>query len=170
MRCIHLIDCKEQEDGLIAKLLEVNSASLKIYIIAKELPLISNLSVIENIVLPASYHKNARLKDYIEEALRYLEGFGLADKVHKRRDDLDEFEQMLVKYISCKIVEVKNIVFMTPMKFIAPEKFEDFKRFLKNCDENYLIIDYNKFYNEYNDIDKLNIMGFDEWLIHALKG
>jgi len=71
MKQILLIKDKGEEEAIIEKLIEVNSMLLKVYIISTSLPLIANLSAIENIVLPASFHKLGRLKDLNEK------GFGL---------------------------------------------------------------------------------------------
>jgi hypothetical protein len=42
--------------------------------------------------------------------------------------------------------------------------------FLKNCDENYTILDYNETYDDYKQIDGIRKMEMNEWLIQDLKG
>jgi len=113
MKQILLIKDKGEEEAIIEKLIEVNSMLLKVYIISTSLPLIANLSAIENIVLPASFHKLGRLKDLMKKGLDYLAKHNLSDKVHARNNDLDEFQRIMVKYIASLVSNVNYRVFVS---------------------------------------------------------
>jgi ABC-type Na+ transport system ATPase subunit NatA len=169
MKQILLIKDKGEEEAIIDKLIEVNSKLLKVYIISTSLPLIANLSAIENIVLPASFHRLGRLKNLMEKGLNYLAIYNLSDKVHARNNDLDEYQRIKVKYISSLVSGVHYRVFVSLFNAIDVNKREEFINFLKNCDENYLIIEYNQLYDHYKEIDGLIQVEFDKWLTQDLK-
>lgn len=157
-------------DDLLDKLGYLNLYELKYYIIYRYLPLVGNLSVLENIALPTSYFKRIGIKDIIQSVERELKLFGIEDKIHYRRDQLSEFEILLVKYLSAKIFGVKEIVFIRPFDHSGVGMSNQLIDFLKNCDENYTILDYNETYDDYKQIDGIRMMEMDEWLTQDLKG
>ncbi|MGC9062338.1 hypothetical protein [Calditerrivibrio sp.] len=157
-------------DDLIDKLGDLNLYELKYYVIYRYLPLVGNLSVLENIALPTSYFKRIGIKNIIHSVERELRLFGIEDKIHYRRDQLSEFEILLVKYLSAKIFGVKEIVFIRPLDHSGVGMTNHLIEFLKNCDENYTILDYNETYDDYKQIDGIRKMEMNEWLIQDLKG
>ncbi|ADR19489.1 hypothetical protein [Calditerrivibrio nitroreducens] len=157
-------------DDLLDKLGYLNLYDLKYYIIYRYLPLVGNLSVLENIALPTSYFKRIGIKEIIHSVERELKLFGIEDKIHYRRDQLSEFEILVVKYLSAKIFGVKEIVFIRPFDHSGVGMSNKLIDFLKNCDENYTILDYNETYDDYKQIDGIRAMEMDEWLTQDLKG
>ncbi len=157
-------------DDVINLFTKRNENGLLYYIIYKPLPLVGNLSVLENIALPSSYHKKMRLRDLVEPIKKELSHFGLEEKLHHRRDSLSDFEILIVKYIAAKIFGVKEIVFIMPLEHSGVGMAGELIRFLKNCGEKYTIFDYNETYHEYQNIDNLIKMEMDEWLTLDLKG
>ncbi|MCA1928173.1 MAG: hypothetical protein LDL09_07090 [Calditerrivibrio sp.] len=169
MKSLVLVKNKEEETVIVNKLITYNEENLNIFIIADQLPLISNLSVIENIILPASYHRHKKIVEYIDIAHRYLSEYGLENRIYARKGDLNSYEIFLIKYISSKISEVDNIAFISPLNSVDVMYHGNLYDFFKNCNENYLILDYNESYNKYKNINGLLKMEFDEWLIQGLK-
>lgn len=170
MKSLILIKDQKEEDLILEKLIAYNDESLNIFIISEQLPLISNLSVIENIVLPASYHRHKQIVEYIDKAEKYLREYGLEEKIHLRKGDINSYDIFLIKYISSKVSEVNNIAFIAPFNSVDVINYNKLLDFLKKCDENCLIVDYNEAYEKYKEIDGIVRMEFDEWLIQGLKG
>lgn len=156
-------------DEIIDILTKINSIELTYYILYKQLPLVGNLSVLENIALNLSYHKKLRIRDITESVKKELSRFNLQDKLHHRRDSLTDFDILIVKYIAAKLYGVKEIVFIMPLDHAGVGLSGDLIRFFKNCDENYTILDYNETYHEYEGIDNLLKLEMNEWLTQDLK-
>lgn len=157
-------------DTIIDKIEELNNINLQFYIIYKHLPLVGNLSVLENIALLLSYHKGIKIRSVIEQITKELTVFGLENKLHHRRDSLSELEILFVKYITAKVYGVKEIIFILPIDHAGVGMEHELISFLKSCNENYTILDYNETYYKYHHIEDLIRMEIDEWLTQDLKG
>ncbi|MCX8083459.1 MAG: hypothetical protein N3C60_00855 [Calditerrivibrio sp.] len=156
-------------DDILEKVSLCNAIELKYYIIYKQLPIIGNLSVLENIALPMSYHKGMKIKQLISTIQDYLNIFNLSEKIHNRRDTLSNYEIFLVKYITALMFPVELILFIMPLDHVGIEHSHHLMDFFIKCNENYAILDYNENYDKYAQISNIIKLEYDEWLTQDLR-
>jgi len=143
---------------------------IRLGIIWDRLPLISNLSVLENIMLPLSYHERVKIMGKSEDVEHELKKYGCGDIMHERKESLSVYQIFITKYLQALFYKPAFFVFIAPMRIFAGEDEKNYFAFLtEHGSENFLILDYNGYENKYdNNIDYQKV-GFDEWLIQDLK-
>jgi len=90
----------------------------KYSIVSMDFPLISNLSVIENISLIKEYHYKISQKESYKNILELLKIFDLDKKADYRNPSLIEFERFIVMLIRACMIENAIIIIDRPFGFI----------------------------------------------------
>jgi ABC-type Na+ transport system ATPase subunit NatA len=153
-----------QKERWLDQILELTKTE-HIGIVTSRLPIIGNLSVFENIILPASYHFNLSLKEgrkMIENDLKRLE---MPHIIDTRPDFLTDFEKLMVKYLQVTYLQPKWIIIVSPRRMYAAEYEEKFKDFLR-CEtrDNSVIIDHINHRYLFQDLENYTELDFDLWL------
>jgi len=143
---------------------------IRLGLIWDKLPLISNLSVLENIMLPLSYHEGVKTTERFEDVKNELKKHGCGDILHERKESLSVYQIFLTKYLQAVFYKPSFFVFIAPMSTFAVEGEREYFAFLaEHGSENFLILDYNGYENKYDNNVDYQKVGFDEWLIRDLK-
>ncbi len=142
----------------------------KIGFITGSLPLISNLSLIENIALPVSFHQGLTIKEVQHLVNDLLKEYGLENKIHYRKNQLDNFEEFIVKYMASFLYDPKYFVFFNPLQTLFGYHRKMFYDFLgsKNT-EKFVIIENKDFEALINQHIKHKVVSFEEWVTQDLK-
>lgn len=117
----------------------------KIAIVSKNYPLISNLSVLENITLPGSYHNKLKTDYQMDKVINDLKFLGFHQKLHSRKNELSDFEDLCVRILQGLYSDFKKIVIfgeLNKYKFSNLDIILDF--LAKERSENILFVDYNE--------------------------
>jgi len=159
-----------EEEWYCYKQIKSRNHLVRLGVIWDRLPLISNLSVLENIMLPLSYHERVKIMGKIDDVKHELKNHGFGDSLHERKENLSVYQIFITKYLQALFYKPAFFVFIAPMRIFAGEDEKSYFAFLaQHGSENFLILDYNGYENKYdNNIDYQKV-GFDEWLIQDLK-
>jgi ABC-type uncharacterized transport system ATPase subunit len=143
----------------------------KIGIISARLPLIANLAVAENIMLPISYHKNIRLKELEPKVLERLKKYDMQDILYYRKNQLNVFEEFVTKYLMASFLEADFIVFFSTLKYMhGKDRIKFFDLLLKeNNNENFVVIEYNEYANLVFSKIKAEEIDFKKWVTQNLE-
>ncbi len=143
----------------------------KLGVVDKDLPLISNLSLIENIALPVSYHTGITLKEVMLKSESLIKEYELQDKIHFRKNQLNNFEEFIVKYISSYLYEPIFFVFFNPLQNLFGYHRKKFYDFLSSENtEKFVIIENTDFKELFDKNIKYEAVLFEEWVTRDLKG
>lgn len=133
-------------------------------IIHKNFPLISNLSVIENITLPASYHKKSDISHYISKVSEDMAFLGFGEKINSRKNELSDFENLCVRTMQGLYSELREIIIFGELsKFGNSELNKLFNFLYKEKSENILFIDYNEMKGFFETVNIKIIKKVEEW-------
>jgi ABC-type lipoprotein export system ATPase subunit len=142
----------------------------KIGVIAEELPLISNLAVLENIILPVSYHTGATFKELESKIITKLKEYDLSHIAYYRKNQLSNFENYIVKYIMAKFYKSDLIIFFSVIRHLFGKDRTNFFKLLNfENNENFVIIENKDFHNKIEENLKIKQMDFDQWATLNLK-
>ena len=168
---INVIYCKnhDEEKKFFNEILNL-CKEFKIGLIAGSLPLISNLSLIENIALPASFHQGLTIKEVRHKTDDLLKEYGLKNKIHYRKNQLNNFEEFIVKYIASFLYNPRYFVFFNPLQTLFGHHRKMFYDFLgsKNT-EKFVIIEDKDFEALINQNIKHKVVLFEQWVTQDLK-
>jgi ABC-type uncharacterized transport system ATPase subunit len=133
-------------------------------------PIIGNLSVIENILLPAAYHHKLSYAEGMTLVQKDLEKYGLNNHLHYRNNELNDFERMIVKYLQVKYLRAEWMVFFSPRRMFIAEYEERFHQFLR-CEDlkKSVIIDHENHRHLFDDMQDYTEKDFDTWVTLDLK-
>lgn len=151
--------------------LSEKSRQMRLGFVWEKLPLISNLSVLENIMLPPEYHDSLKIKDMIDKIKDELKICNISEDIlHARRNDLDTFQMFIVKYLQAKFYNPKFIIFMNVLNlFLGEEESKFFDFIKKNGSEKFIFLDYNGYESIYSKNIKYERVDFYQWLIQDLE-
>ncbi len=98
--------------------MDIEGAALpsKIGIVSKYYPFLSNLSIIENIILPLEYHEHNTKKEAIEKVEQRLESLGLTGVMHSRKEAVNKTELYRAMFLR-GIVLNPEVVLMSDFKY-----------------------------------------------------
>ncbi len=147
-----------------------NSAWNDIGIISYNLPLISTLSAVENIMLPINYHK--RINRAGAEALtsELLEKFGILHIAHLRGKDLNEHQLLIVKFLRAIISYPDVVVFILPHDMMSVEVYEIFITFVDSITNfDIVIVEHESFLPMYYKETNYTEITYEQWATHVLK-
>lgn len=162
-------DSMEERNVCFEMIKNVNN-SRRFGIICSMLPIIGNLSVMENIMLPASYHFGMTYADGEKLILSDLRKYNMEHILDKRPSELNDFQKIIAKYLQILYMKPDWIVFLSPRRMYAAEfedRFHDFLRY--EVRENSVIIDHKKHAEMFMDLTQYTEIGFQEWLTNVLK-
>jgi ABC-type uncharacterized transport system ATPase subunit len=154
----------QERDQWLQELLQCASR-VRIGIVANQLPIIGNLSVMENIILPASYHFSLSIKEGRKMIRNDLERLGIEHTMNLRPDALTDFEKLLIKYLQVTYLQPKWIIIISPRRMYAAEYEERFKNFLR-CEtrDNSVIIDHINHKYLFENLENYTELDFRLWL------
>ncbi|BAI80938.1 hypothetical protein DEFDS_1478 [Deferribacter desulfuricans SSM1] len=138
----------------------------KVGFVCDSLPLISNLNLIENLLLIVEYHGlNIDKNSIVEDLKRY----NLFNKRYYRKDSLELFEIFFVKYLMCKYFQADTICFVNQFHSFVHKREIFYEFFRENYSENFVIIERDVYKKLLIDNLKLKEMDLDLWLKNGLK-
>jgi ABC-type uncharacterized transport system ATPase subunit len=121
-----------------------------IAIVHRGFPLISNLSVLENIMLVGSYHLAKDIKSLEDDIALYLKKFDMGLKVHFRKESLTEFEDFVVRFLQARHSYFKFIFVIDELGKISEENRDRFLNVIdKEKNDNIVFIEYNRYKDYY---------------------
>ncbi|MCD8553024.1 hypothetical protein [Seleniivibrio sp.] len=144
--------------------------SQRVGLVSSFFPIIGNLSVIENILLPLTYHHKITYSEALDIVGKDLENFGLKDIMHFRNNQLNDYQKMIVKYLQVKYLRAEWIVFFSPRRMYIAEYEEKFHQFLR-CEDlkKSVIIDHENHRHLFDDMQDYTEKDFDTWVTRDLK-
>jgi len=142
----------------------------RIGLVSSFFPIIGNLSVIENILLPAAYHHRMSYSEGLRMVGIDLDRYGLTDHLHLRSNELNDFEKMIVKYLQVKYLKAEWTVFFSPRRMFIAEYEEKFHQFLR-CEDlkKSVIIDHENHRHLFDDMNDYTEKDFNTWVTQDLK-
>lgn len=162
---------------LVSNNLEANNIQRKIArncpwkdvsLVSYNLPLLSKLSISENIMLPLNFIKKIKVKKTEKIVYDLLEKFSLDHTLHYRQKRLNDYEILVVKYLRAIILVPKHVVFIMPNNMIPSEDYETFIAFINTIyDIKVTVVEHRSFSNYYTDTDYTEI-DYQRWQTHVL--
>lgn len=133
-------------------------------IVSKNYPLISNLSVLENITLPASYHNKLKTDYHMNKVINDLKFLGFQQKLHSRKNELSDFENFCVRILQGLYSDFKKMVIFGELNKYKRNNLNILLDFLvKERSENILFVDYNEM-REFFEANRIKIIQkVEEW-------
>ncbi|MGE4319271.1 MAG: hypothetical protein AB7E96_10275 [Deferribacterales bacterium] len=138
-------------------------------IVSGTFPIIGNLSVIENILLPAAYHHKTSYDEGERAIIKDLRKFNIEHHLHSRSNQLNNFERFIVKFLQVKYLEPDWTVFFNPRRMFIAEYEEQFHQFLR-CEDlkKSVIIEHEKHRYLFEDMNDYIEKDFDLWATQDL--
>lgn len=137
-------------------------------IVSANLPLLSALSVVENIMLPLCYSEKMSRGPAEAIVQELLTKFGLEDALHYRQKRLNEYEILIVKFLRAIMRCPKQVIFIMPHIMLPSEEYASFTVFANSLpDFDITIIEQEKFVNDYIETNFTEIT-YLQWQTHVL--
>lgn len=134
------------------------------------LPLIANLSVVENIMLPLSYHTGKRRGEAEAIIQKELDAWNIGHTTHYRQNQLSEVERFVVKYIQATILKPEAVMFVAPHRMIHADLQGIFCPMVRNLHyDEVTVMEHENFQHMYDGNLHFEERAFDQWLTHVLK-
>lgn len=138
-------------------------------IISHNLPLISTLSVCENIMLPIQYFENVGRNKAEEIVYELLSKFNLSAFFHSKPKKLNEFNTLVVKYLRAIIRNPHQIFFILPHRMLQTEDYSKFIEFLAKIDSvGVNVVENYRYIEEYSALNYMEIP-YNQWQTLVLK-
>lgn len=136
----------------------------RIGIVTSRFPIFGNLTVFENIMLPASYHYRLSYKEGRKMIESDLKRLNIPNVIDMRPDFISDFEKLLVRYLQVSYLQPRWILIISPRRMYAAEDEDEFKNFLR-CEtrDNSVIIDHINHRYLYNDLENYTELDFNLW-------
>lgn len=142
----------------------------KIGIVSNMLPIIGNLSVMENILIAAFYHHRTSYKEAVKLAGSDLKRFNMEQHMDSRSNDLSDFERFLVKYLQVRYLCPEWTVFISPRRMYVAEDEERFHEFLRCEDlQKSVIIEHASNKYLFDDVPEYKEKDYDSWVTQDLR-
>lgn len=143
----------------------------KVAVVSEDIPLISALTVLDNIVLYKCYAKRLYISKVENEVIEFLNRYNEPNIIYLHQRQLNKYQQFITKLARATIHDPDIIVINMPVDYLGIEHFNLFVDIIKesNTDLNHIMVIENaRFANLYDDLD-INKVGINEWLIHVTK-
>lgn len=141
----------------------------KTSIVAERIPLISDLTVAENISLVYDYVHNNRLRDALANAYKLCDSFDVTSILGKYPNELSLKQTLTVKFIRALAVKPNVIAVIQPHQMLLSEEYNEFLDLIKKIDDQKIVIVENiKYKGEYFGID-IPEVDFKEWQTHIIQ-
>lgn len=133
-------------------------------------PIIGNLSVLENVLLPAQYHHKMSYEYGLESVRRDLTKYDMEHHLHSRSNQLNDLERLIVKFLQVKYLQPEWMIFFSPRRMFTAEYEERFHQFLR-CEDlkKSVIIDHENHRYLFEDMQDYTEKEFEQWAIQDLK-
>jgi len=169
IRNLVFYNSNEERLDILNRLIE-NAKFMKIGILSAELPIIGNLNVEENIMLPMSFHYGTSQTEAEEIILEELAKQNLEDIINLRPNQLNDYKKFVVKYLQIKLLRPEWIAVMSVRRLVTAEFEDRVYEFLRCTDvEKKVIIDHERNRHMFEDIEGYTEIGFEEWATNNLK-
>ncbi len=139
--------------------------------VSYNIPLISTLSICENIVLPMEYFENIRKKEAEKIAYNMLKKYNLTHAMYYKPKKLNEFELLIVKFLRASIRKPKHIFFFLPHRMLLTDDYTPFINFIKELEESTFqitVVENYRYLSEYKEIEFKEIP-YSSWQTLVLK-
>ena len=143
----------------------------KIAVVSEDVPLMSALTVLDNIVLYKCYAKRLYISKVENEVIEFLNRYNEPNIIYLHKGQLNKYQQFIAKLARATIHNPDVIVIDMPFDYLGIDNFNLFVDIIKKSDTDLgkiMIIENSRFSNLYDDLD-INKVGIDEWLIHVTK-
>ena len=143
----------------------------KVAVVSEDLPLMSALTVLDNIVLYKCYTQRLYIYKVENEVIEFLNRYNEPNIIYLHKGQLNKYQQFIAKLARATIHNPDIIIIDMPVDYLGIENFNLFIDVIKKSDtdlSNIMIIENTRFSNLYDDLD-INKVGIDEWLIHVTK-
>lgn len=138
-------------------------------IISHNLPLISTLSICENIMLPIQYFENVKRAQAESIVFDMLSKYQLSAFMHSKPKKLNEFHTLVVKYLRAIIRNPHQIFFILPHRMLQAEDYSKFVNFIKEIDRAGVnIVENYRYIEEYSGLNYMEIP-YNQWQTLVLK-
>ena len=164
------IDNHHDAKDIITNMIEKHSWG-KVAVVSEDIPLMSSLTVLDNIVLYKCYSKRLHTSKVENEVIEFLNRYNEANIIYLHKGQLNRYQQFIAKLARATIHSPDIIIIDMPVDYLGIENFNLFVDIIKesNTDlNNIMIIENSRFSNLYDDLD-INKVGINEWLIHVTK-
>ncbi len=137
--------------------------------VSYNLPLVSTLSAIENIMLPINYHKRINMSGADSLVQELLEKFGIQNIAHYRQKSLNEHQLLIVKFLRAIIAYPSIVVFVLPHNMISVEIYDMFTDFIDSISNfDIVIIEHESFVNTFYKELNYTEISYEQWATHVL--
>lgn len=138
-------------------------------IISHNLPLMSTLSICENIMLPIQYFENVKRDKAESIVFEMLSRYKLGAFMHSKPKKLNEFHTLVVKYLRAIIRNPHQIFFILPHRMLQAEDYSKFIDFLKDVEGvSVNIVENYRYIEEYSSLNYTEIP-YNQWQTLVLK-
>lgn len=93
-------------------------------IVSARFPFLSNLSVIENIVLPLEYHRNLKTREAAERVSQFVDHFGLSTVIARRKETIQSLDLLKAMFIRALSLDPDVVLFVNPHLIVSLADFE----------------------------------------------
>ncbi|MDE7169622.1 MAG: hypothetical protein K2N67_05440 [Mucispirillum sp.] len=138
-------------------------------IVSGSLPLISTLSVCENVMLPLQYFENMKRGQAESIAASFLEKFGLGFAMHYKPKNIGDYDILIVKFLRAIMRSPQHIFFILPHNMISTEKYGNFTEFAEYIENMEItVVEHSRYMGEYSGTNFMEIP-YERWQTLVLK-
>ncbi len=164
------LETTHETKNIVSDLIEKYSWG-KVSVVTEEIPLMSALTVLDNIVLYKCYSKRLSISKVENEVIEFLNRYNEPNIIYSHKGQLNKYQHFIAKLARATIHKPDIIVICMPVDYLGIENFNLFIDIIKesNTDlENIMILENIRFSNLYDNLD-INKVGINEWLTHVIK-
>ncbi len=121
------IDIINFVEALIESVKEKGELQSSFGFVSRRFPFISNLSIMENIILPLEYHTHMSVAEAVEKVRVHVESLGLKDVVSKRKEKVSNTDIYKAMFLRATVMD-PGVVFICDFKYAVTLK--EFKKML----------------------------------------
>jgi ABC-type lipoprotein export system ATPase subunit len=110
-------------DVLIDQTGKTEDIPRKIGFVFPGFPMISNLSIIENIVLPLEYHRNLKTGEAVDMMEEYVKQLGIEGILAKRKENIQTSDLLKAMFLRAIALEPETVFFLSPQQFVPLKQF-----------------------------------------------
>ena len=114
-------------EALIESVKEKGELHSSFGFVSKRFPFISNLSIIENIILPLEYHTHMKVADAVGKVRGHVESLGLESVVSRRKEKVSNVDIYKAMFLRATVMD-PEVVFICDFKYAVT--LREFKNML----------------------------------------
>lgn len=108
-------------EALIESVKEKGALQSAFGFVSRRFPFISNLSIMENIILPLEYHTHMSVEEAVDKVRERVENLGLADVVSKRKEKVSNENIYKAMFLRATVLD-PEVVFICDFKYAVTLK------------------------------------------------